>query len=137
VAASGIGPLEDDFAQDFCDELREADSDEVLDLIRSTLTAVIDVPAGSYLQRDLGEAAIAAAAIAVAARLQREEVLEEADVDDLPAIPDEVFRLIVSAAQRIVQYDSEVRRLWEQVGAAEEWTQMVDSLAADSRTITG
>jgi hypothetical protein len=135
VGASGIGPLENDFAEDFCDDLRELDAEEALDLIRAALAAVVEVPAGSYLQRDLGEAAVAASAIAVAARLGRQAVSGEADVDNLPSIPDDIFPLVTAAARRVVQDDSEVRRLWDQVGAADEWIQSVDSLAAEARGI--
>ena len=138
MGASGTGPFDNDSAGDFCDELREADAEGALELIRSALLAAVDVPAGSYLQRDLGEAAVAASAIAVAARLGRQEVLEEADLDSsLPPIPDDIFQLVIAAAQRVVRDDSETRRLWDQVGAGEEWVQTVDSLAADARGING
>jgi hypothetical protein len=137
VGASGTGPFDNDSAEDFCDELREADADEALELIRSTLLAAVDVPEGAYLQRDLGEAAVAASAVAVAARLGREEVLREADVDSsVPQIPDDIFQLVIAAARRVVQDDSEARRLWDQVGAGEEWAQIVDSLASDARGIS-
>lgn len=135
MGASGIGPLENDSAEDLCDELREAGPDEQLELIRDALRAAASTPAGAYLQKDVGETAVAAAALAVATRSGRPSLLGELaavpDPDLLDVeVPDEILHLVVAAAHRVVQDDSEVRQLWGGTGAADEWARTVQSLAA-------
>jgi hypothetical protein len=116
MGASGIGPFENDSAEDLLDELREAEPAGRPELIREALRAAAATPAGAYLQKDVGETAVAAAALALAEGSHQPEILH----------------LVVAAAHRVLQDDSEVRRLWEDVGAADEWARSVEALAADA-----
>lgn len=137
MGASGVGPFENDFADDLCDEVRDSDGDEVIALLRAALQNAVDTPFEDYLERDIGEAAVAAAAIAVAQRLGREDVLEEADLSSkVPPVPDDIFPLAVAALERTRQGDSEVRRLWEDVNAEQEWLQVITALETDAKSLS-
>ncbi|MDW5326775.1 DUF4259 domain-containing protein [Plantactinospora sp. KLBMP9567] len=133
MSASDVGPFDNDFALDFCDEVRGLDGDQVVDLLRSALNAAADAPEGSYIQRDVGEAAVAAAAIVVAKRWERTDILEEVELESsIPQVPTDLLPLVVAALERVRQPDSEVRRLWAQVGAGDEWSQAVEAISIDA-----
>jgi hypothetical protein len=134
MSATGIGPFENDFALDLCEEIQDLDGPEILEALRAALQSVVDTPFGAYIERDLGESGVAAAAIVAARALGRHDELGVIDTE-IPEIPPMLIDLVAPALERIKQDDSEVRRLWAKAGAEDDWLQMVDRLAADIGSI--
>ncbi|MFD7671289.1 DUF4259 domain-containing protein [Streptomyces anulatus] len=129
MSASGVGPFENDSAMDLCDELRGLDESEVVETLRETLSSVTEVASGDYLDRDLGEPAVAASAIALARIKGRENVLEGLGLrGSIPEIPVAFFTLVVSALSRTLEKDSEAYGLWIDAGRGGEWKAEVEHL---------
>lgn len=137
MSASGVGPFENDFAMDLIDELRELDQGEVMDALGETLSSTTEVAPGEYLDRDLGEPAVAASAIALAKFKGREGLLEELELADLvPEIPAPFFSLVISALSRALEDDSEAYALWIDVGRGDEWKAEVQRLLSEATEVT-
>ncbi|MET8155034.1 DUF4259 domain-containing protein [Sphaerisporangium sp. NPDC005289] len=129
MSASGVGPFENDSAMDLLDELRGRDEGEVIDALREALSSATEVEPGDYLDRDLGEPAVAASAIALAKFKGRDGVLESVELlDAVPEIPSSFFSLVVSALSRVLQEDSEAYGLWVDEGRGDEWKAEVERL---------
>ncbi|MFD8081090.1 DUF4259 domain-containing protein [Kitasatospora sp. NPDC059722] len=129
MSASGTGPFENDYAMDLCDEIRGAESDEALSLLGEALSLVAEVEPGEYLERDLAEAAVAAAAIIAARSGASDESLEKMELKGLiPRIPEALLRLALSILPRTLADDSEVYGLWIDVDRGDEWRGHVERL---------
>ncbi|MGW2368315.1 DUF4259 domain-containing protein [Streptomyces sp. NPDC001667] len=136
MSTSGVGPFENDSAMDLLDELRELDQGEVIDALREALVSAAQVAPGSYLDRDLGEPAVAASAVALAKAMERENVLDELELAGLvPEIPVSFFTLVVSALTRVLQEDSEAHALWVDVGRGSEWESEVERLLSEATEV--
>lgn len=133
MSATGVGPFENDFALDLCDEIRYAEDSEIPVLIAEALSAAADVPADNYVERDLAETAVAAAAIALAISKNKVEVLRETEISEQTAtVPSTVFPLIVAALNRVLAEDSEIRVLWTEAGGREQWENEVRTLLGEA-----
>ena len=136
MSASGVGPFENDSAMDLLDELRGLDEGEVIDALREALSSATEVEPGDYLDRDLGEPAVAASAIALAKVKGRDGVLEAVELlDAVPVIPSSFFALVVSALSRVLQEDSETYGLWIDEGRGDEWKAEVERLLNEASEV--
>ncbi|MFJ5034350.1 DUF4259 domain-containing protein [Streptomyces sp. NPDC088560] len=136
MSASGVGPFENDSAMDLLDELRGLDEGEVIDTLREALSAATEVEPGGYLDRDLGEPAVAASAIALAKIKGRGAVLEQVElVDVVPEIPSSFFALVASALSRVLKEDSEAYGLWIDAGRGDEWKGEVERLLNEASEV--
>ncbi|MEU6240647.1 DUF4259 domain-containing protein [Streptomyces sp. NPDC047024] len=136
MSASGTGPFENDFAMDLCDDLRSLRGGDVVELLRGVLAEASEVPSGDYLDRDLGEPAVAASAIILAKFEDGRVELENAGLlDVIPELPSDLISLAVSALGRTLETDSEVRGLWFDSGRGEEWESGVDRLLRAAETL--
>ncbi|MEV0838654.1 DUF4259 domain-containing protein [Actinocatenispora sera] len=134
MSSSGVGPFENDSALDLVDEIRGLSGDAVLNALREALIAAIDVEPGDYLDRDLGEPAVAASALVLAKAQSREDVLERLELAAiLPRVPITLVALVTPALDRVMQDDSEVYGLWLDVGRGEEWKAGVRRLLTQAR----
>ncbi|MFG2044863.1 DUF4259 domain-containing protein [Dactylosporangium sp. NPDC048998] len=110
-----IGPFDNDAAADWCGDLNDVAPEQRAGLIRTTLNAVVDTD--GYLDVDLADEAIAAAAV-VAAQLPGGDPITPAYAPDFLLeggsldVPDDVPPLAVRALDRIVADESEWRSLW-------------------------
>ncbi|WP_083473313.1 DUF4259 domain-containing protein [Frankia sp. R43] len=137
MSASGVGPFENDSAMDLLDELRGLDEGEVIDALREALSSATEVEPGGYLDRDLGEPAVAASTVALAKVKGRDSVLEAVKLlDAFPEIPSSFFSLVVSALSRVLQEDSEAYGLWVDEGRGDEWKAEVERLLNEARDVT-
>ncbi|MEU6263198.1 DUF4259 domain-containing protein [Saccharopolyspora shandongensis] len=136
MSASGVGPFENDSAMDLLDELRGLDEGEVIDALREALSSATEVESGDYLDRDLGEPAVAASAVALAKFKGRDSVLESVELlDAVPEIPSSFFSLVVSALSRVLQEDSEAYGLWVDEGRGDEWKAEVERLLNEASEV--
>jgi hypothetical protein len=137
MSASGVGPFENDSAMDLLDELRELDQGEVMDALGEALSSATEVAPGEYLDRDLGEPAVAASAITLAKIKGREGFLEELELADLiPEIPISFLSLVISALSRVMEEDSEAYALWIDAGRGDEWRAEVQRLLREAVEVT-
>ncbi len=123
---------------DLLDELRGLDEGEVIDALREALSSATEVEPGDYLDRDLGEPAVAASAIALAKVKGRDSVLEAVELlDAVPEIPSSssFFSLVVSALSRVLQEDSEAYGLWIDEGRGDEWKAEVERLLNEASEV--
>jgi hypothetical protein len=116
----GDGPFENDTAADWSAELDAAAPGERAEVIRSALAGA--TANGDYLDADLAQAAIAAAAV-VAAQRPGGPPLDPAYAPQLISdgivleLPDEIRELAVAALDRVGGADSELRELWDEAPA--------------------
>jgi hypothetical protein len=136
MSADGVGPFDNDYADDLCDDLRSLGPEEATETIRAALQDAVDVPDGDYLDRSLGEPAVAAVALVLASRAGDSEALAEADLEGvLPDLPDDILPLLVPALDRVLAPDSEIFRLWDEVRDGEEWLAVVNGLRERARAL--
>jgi len=94
------------------------------------------VVVGDYLDRDLGESAVAASAIALARFKGRDSELEEVGLSRvIPEVPAEIFSLVIAALSRVLEGDSEAYGLWVDVGRGDEWKAGVERLLREAREV--
>lgn len=112
----GTGPYDNDAAADFCGFLHDAPPARRPEMIRAALH--VAARTGGYLDANLAEKAVAAAAIVVAQRTgtppdsaYAPDFLVAGEPLDLP---EEVRPLAVAALDRVVGAGSEWRELWEE-----------------------
>jgi hypothetical protein len=119
----GIGLFSNDDAADLLGSLDDAEPAMAVALLRDALTAADN---DHYLQVDVGQAAMAAAAIVAAQhpggpRLDPSTVpawlVEDSGLD----LPEELDRLALVALDRVVGERSELRGLWQQGGRLQEF----------------
>lgn len=129
MSASGTGPFENDDALDLVDDLKEASEEGRLEMVHESIRQVAEFPEHSFLDRDLGDPAVAAAALVSASVRRDEAIFQEADLS-LPFLDcsDALCRLAVAALRRVSQENSEVYREWLELGVGEEWKGRVDTL---------
>jgi Domain of unknown function (DUF4259)/Immunity protein 26 len=119
----GIGPFSNDDAVDLLGSVDDAEPAAALALLRDALTAADN---DHYLQVDVGQEAVAAAAI-VAAQRPGGPRLDPSTVSASLAegsgldLPDELDRLALVALDRVVGERSELRGLWREGGRLEEF----------------
>jgi hypothetical protein len=90
--------------------------------------------AGEYLDRSIGEPAVAAAAIVMAKIKGRNDLLDEVGLEAaIPTISTDLCPEVIAALQRTLEQDSEIRQLWEETTGGSEWVSAVESLLADAR----
>ena len=115
MGAWDVGPFENDGAADWSGELEDAAPDARPDLVIAALTAAADEE--DYLEVDVAQAAIAAAAI-VAAQLPGGAPIQSTYAPDFLlegeriALPASAAPLAVRALDRIMADESEWRSLW-------------------------
>ncbi len=120
MGAWGIGPFDNDEAADFSGDFDDASQVGRLELIRDALQNAVSV--GDYLDMDVANSAIAAAAI-VASQLPGGERVNLAygpkslAVEGTPVLA-EFAPLAVQALDRVVGDDSEWCELWDESGDA-------------------
>ncbi len=118
-----IGPFSNDDAVDLLGSVDDAEPAAALALLRDALTAADN---DNYLEVDVGQAAVAAAAI-VAAQRPGGPRLDPSTVSASLAegsgldLPDELARLALVALDRVVGERSELRDLWQDGGGLEEF----------------
>ncbi|MBX6723245.1 MAG: DUF4259 domain-containing protein [Dactylosporangium sp.] len=113
----GTGPFDNDTAADWSLDLDDASADQREAILRRTLAAVVDNE--GYLERNLADKAIAAAAVIASQRPDGTPITTPYGPDflvnggtlDLPA---DLDGLPVRALDRILADESEWRRLWEE-----------------------
>jgi hypothetical protein len=132
----GDGPFENDTAADWSAELDSATPADRAEVIRSALVAAAHN--AGYLDADLAQAAIAAAAV-VAAQRPGGPPLDPTYAPQLIAdgivieLPDEIRELAVAALDRVGSDDSELRELWDEAPAfAAQLTSLREALASPS-----
>jgi hypothetical protein len=116
----GDGPFENDTAADWSAELDAAAPGDRAEVIRAALASAAETDA--YLDADLAQAAIAAAAVVAAQRpggppldpSYAPQLIADGIVLELPA---EIRELAVAALDRIGSDDSELRELWDEAPA--------------------
>ena len=119
----GIGPFSNDDAADLLGSVDDAEPAVAVALLREALTAADN---DNYLQVDVGQEAVAAAAI-VAAQRPGGPRLDPSTVSASLAegngldLPDELARLALVALDRVVGERSEVCDLWQEGGRFEEF----------------
>lgn len=126
----GIGPFANDDAADLLGSLDDAEPTVAVALLRDALTAADN---DNYLQVDVGQAAVAAAAIVAAQRPGGPRL----DPSTVPAslaegsgldLPDELDRLALVALDRVVGERCEVRDLWQEGGRLQEFHATLEPL---------
>jgi hypothetical protein len=107
------GPFDNDTAADFCGGLDDAPEGERAGMVRAVLLRVAETEPTAYLDADLGDEAVAAAAL-VAAQCPHGEPLTTAYAPDEP-LPDltGLRALAADALERVVAGSSELMELWE------------------------
>jgi Domain of unknown function (DUF4259)/Immunity protein 26 len=119
----GIGPFSNDDAADLLGSVDDAEPAAALALLRDALTAAAD---DNYLQVDVGQEAVAAAAI-VATQRPGGPRLDPSTVSASLAegsgldLPEELDRLALIALDRVVGERSELRSLWQEGGRLQEF----------------
>lgn len=119
----GIGPFANDDAADLLGSLDDAEPAVAVALLRDALIAADN---DNYLQVDVGQAAVAAAAI-VAAQRRGGPRLDPSTVPVSLAegsgldLPHELDRLALVALDRVVGERCEVRDLWQEGGRLQEF----------------
>ncbi|GAB1644296.1 hypothetical protein KRMM14A1259_47190 [Krasilnikovia sp. MM14-A1259] len=111
------GPFDNDNAADWCGELHDAAVEQRVALIRRALTIVADCGADDYLDGDMADEAVAAAAV-VASRLPGGPPITSGyapaflrDGGNI-ALPGDLPALAVRALDRVDGENSELRGLW-------------------------
>ncbi|XTZ14883.1 DUF4259 domain-containing protein [Micromonospora echinospora] len=129
MGASGLGPFENDGALDLCDELKEGGGSEAYEILQSALRAAQEVDGNHYLEKDEGEAAIAAAAIVAARRVGNEVMLNELGLGGVvPGHANELANLAVDALLRVIAAESELNEVWTETNGGDEWRAGVRSI---------
>jgi Domain of unknown function (DUF4259) len=128
------GPFDNDSAADWCGDLNGADLEKWPELIEETLRAAVDET--GYLDGELAERAIAAAAVVAATQPNATPVdsvyaPEVLTGSELPRLPGELVPLARRALVRVIAEDSEWRDLWEDAGTFPEALAVIDDLRAD------
>jgi hypothetical protein len=128
------GPFDNDTAADWCGDLGETDLAKWPDLIEEALRAAVDET--GYLDRDIADRAIAAAAVVAATQPNATPVdsvyaPEALTGSELPNLPGELVPLARRALVRAIAEDSEWRDLWEDAGTFPEALAVIDDLRAD------
>jgi hypothetical protein len=138
MGAHGTGPFENDGALDLQDELRELDPDGARERLLQALDAVARVPNGEYLEKDEGEAGVAAAAIVAASRAGDEELLKAADLESVvPTDLGELVDVAIRALNRVISAESELNAIWSGTTQYGEWRTGIDNILAALRGNSG
>jgi hypothetical protein len=125
-----MGPFSNDDAADLLSRLDDAEPETALALLREALTAA---DTDEYLHVDVGQAAVAAAAIVAGRRPGGPRL----DPSTMPAplaegsgldLPEELDRLARVALDRVFGEDSELRGLWQEGGRLQEFRAMLTPL---------
>ncbi|GAA1170953.1 hypothetical protein GCM10009654_30220 [Streptomyces hebeiensis] len=125
------GHFDNDTAADFAAELDEATPERRTELVREALAGAA-VGAAGYLDADIAEVAVAAAAL-VAEQCPGGPPVETVYGPDepLPRFPEELRSLAVRALDRVAADGSELRELWEEAdGGNGVWQRGVTTLRA-------
>ncbi|HVQ93585.1 MAG TPA: DUF4259 domain-containing protein [Mycobacteriales bacterium] len=117
MGAWDTGPFDNDGAADWCGELQDADPADRARLIRAALASAVDE--GDYLDVDVAQEAVAAAAVVASQRVGGRPLDSAYAPDFLRAgasidLSDDVIPLAVRALDRIVGENSEWRDLWQE-----------------------
>ncbi|RFS82293.1 DUF4259 domain-containing protein [Actinomadura spongiicola] len=124
-----IGPFDNDHASDFAIDLDEAPAEQHAELIARALNAVMP-PDGDTGSRS-ADPAVAAAAV-VAAQLPGGPPTDpiSGPGKPVPPLPRELVPLAISALDRVVAADSEVRQLWSESPNGHLWEEEIARLRA-------
>ncbi|MFE9423922.1 DUF4259 domain-containing protein [Kitasatospora sp. NPDC006697] len=122
-----FGPFDNDGAADFADTLDRSPIGARPGLVRAALLAA---PAsGAELDADLGQEAVAAAAL-VAARCRGGEPVNPVwgPQEEIPGLGGELVGLAVRALDAVTGPGSELAELWAESGEGERWQEVVARL---------
>jgi hypothetical protein len=129
MSADGLGPFENDGALDLCDELQGVGPSDAARMLETAWSNVTDVRVGDYLEKPAAEAAVAAAALALARISYDLDVLGEVGLAGIiPEIDLQMRSKAVLALARVLESDSELYRLWADVGAGEAWRSQIEEM---------
>ncbi|MBA0050220.1 DUF4259 domain-containing protein [Streptomyces sp. AJS327] len=122
-----VGPFDSDCAADLCGDLDKAAESERASVIRAALLAV--TKAKGYLDADLAQEAVAAAAL-IAAQCPSGEPLKPGygPEQPLPELPLELREVAVEALDRVVSAPSELVDLWGEGEQPGPWRSSVAAL---------
>ncbi|MGW7070875.1 DUF4259 domain-containing protein [Streptomyces sp. NPDC054855] len=134
-----VGPFDNDTAADFCGDLDDARAEDRAGLVRAALTGATsatdaaDAGHDGYLDADVAETAVAAAAL-VAAQCPGGEPADsvygpEQPIPDLLSLRGPALR----ALDRVLSEDSELLELWQE-SDGEPWRRSVEALRGVLRT---
>lgn len=128
MTAWGTGPFDNDDAVDFAAALDDLDPEDRPAAIREALAEAAE--ADDYLDRDAGNAAVAAAAL-IAAQQPDGEPVDSAHgpKQALPELPEEWCALAVQALTRVLADDSELNELWSDSPDGDAWFTTIAQLA--------
>jgi hypothetical protein len=134
VGTWDTGPFDNDSAADWCGDLDEAEPERRPALVRDALTAVLD-NGDEYLDRDLADEALAAAALIAAQRPGGAPVTTAYAPDFILAggrleLTGDMPALAVKALNRILAEESEWRELWADTDEYEKAVAEVHRLQA-------
>ncbi|MFF4894595.1 DUF4259 domain-containing protein [Micromonospora chersina] len=130
-----IDPFDNDGAADLLDELREAPTGEVHELLASALHRVVDLGSDEYLEKDYAEAAIAAAAIVGAVRQGDSALVERRRLSGVDFGPvGDLVGPALAALSRVTSAESELFELWLDDG---QERQLLDSVEGISAVLRG
>ncbi|MFG3494884.1 DUF4259 domain-containing protein [Streptomyces sp. NPDC047928] len=122
-----IAPFDNDTAADFAGGLDDAPEGEREALIRSALARAAGTD--DYLEADVADEAIAAAALVAAQRPGGTPVTTAYGPQrPIPPLPAELAGLAVQALDRVVSDPSELLELWGETDHAGPWRSTVDRL---------
>jgi hypothetical protein len=127
MGAWGTGPFDNDDAADFATSLDHLQPKQRVGAIRDALTEAGEQT--GYLDRDVGGAAVAAAALLAA---QGDNGLPIDCIHGpkqlIPELPDDLRPIAVLALARVLGENSELNELWVDSPHAEAWLHMVAQL---------
>jgi len=135
MGASGTGPFENDGALDLCGDLEDLTPAGVHARLRQALTVVAEADEEEYVDVDLGQEAVAAAAIVAARRSGDTATLEAEDLDGLiPADLDGLTALAAAALTRVLAENSELSALWSESSLLDDqWRASIQALLTTLR----
>jgi hypothetical protein len=135
MGAWGTGPFDNDDAADFAASLDHLEPEFRVGAIRTVLAEAAEQ--SGYLDRDVGGAAVAAAALVAAQRDGHIPIdCIHGPKQTIPELPDDLRHIAVHALTRVLAECSELNELWIDSPDAEAWLHMVSTLtsALDTRS---
>ncbi|WP_196279375.1 DUF4259 domain-containing protein [Catellatospora vulcania] len=134
--AYGIDPLENDGALDLCHELREASRGGARRVLEEALAVAIEAGEDEYLEKDCGEAAVAAAAIISALGRNELAVLERRRLESVEfGLVDDLAAPALVALTRVGGTESELLDLWEAEGREQEFRTCLQDISNSLRSL--
>ncbi|MFK8849198.1 DUF4259 domain-containing protein [Streptomyces sp. Ac-502] len=131
MGTSGMGPFDNDGAEDLLDDLAAMPVERRLGAIRGVLSTA--AAERGYLEAPEGQMAVAAAALTAAARSRSACPAAAAYAPDLtvPEPPPQLAVLALHALDRVLAPESELAELWDETDGGQEWLAHLARLRAE------